>query len=399
MLESLKLFYFDIIQANDIYVILSFSTIFLTVLLFSYVIGIILNRYIVKFLKLYLSKSGSNIGKILIDNNVFKKLSHIAPGILMYVGINLATYHSHPWTLLLTHAIQLITAIYITIAIVIFLMVLVNAFFEYFQTLPYFKNHSLKSYAQIIKILLSIIAVILIISLLLNKSPMALLTGLGALSAVLMLVFKDTILGFVTNIQVAALDLVRVGDWITVPSLNVDGDVMEVSINTVKIRNFDKTISTIPTYSLISNSVQNWRGMTETGGRRIKRSINIDIDTIKFCNDHLISKLVAETHLKDFISANTEDKLTNIKLLRVYIENYLRHHPKIHTGLTFLVRELQPTEIGLPVELYIFTNDTNWINYEGIQADIFDYIFASLPMFELKAFQAISGKVNGAISK
>jgi miniconductance mechanosensitive channel len=228
------------------------------------------------------------------------------------------------------------------------------------------------------------------VSLLLNKSPIVFLTGLGALSAVLMLVFKDTILGFVTNIQVAALDLIRVGDWITIPSAGVDGDVMDVSINTVKIRNFDKTISTLPTYTLINNSVQNWRGMTETGGRRIKRSISIDINTIKFCDAELINKLKNEEYLKDF---DFSKKPTNVTVFRTYMESYLRQHPKIHLGLTFLVRELQPTETGLPVELYIFTNDTNWVNYEGIQADIFDYAFASLPIFDLRAFQSISGNI------
>ena len=393
MIENLKSFYFEMVNHHELAVILSFSTIVLIVLFLSYTIGVILNKYMVKSIKHHLGKSDSDLGQILVKNNVFKRLSYIAPGIFVYLGITLAAYQDHLWTLSIISGVQLIAHLYITITIILFLMALVNATFEYFQTLPYFKNHSLKSYAQIIKIILSIVAVIMVVSLLLNKSPIAFLTGLGALSAVLMLVFKDTILGFVTNIQVAALDLVRVGDWITVPSLSVDGDVMEVSINTVKIRNFDKTISTIPTYSLISNSVQNWRGMQETGGRRIKRSINIDIDTIKFCNNDLVAKLADEAHLKDFIISKGCEKLTNITLFRTYVENYLRQHPKIHLGLTFLVRELQPTEKGLPVELYIFTNDTNWVNYEGIQADIFDYIFASLPMFELKAFQAISGRI------
>ena len=381
------------IQYYELAIIISFITILLIVLFISWVIRLTLNRYLVKTVKSHFSKSQSNLAQVLAQYHVFKRLSHIAPGIFIFLAINFAIYPEHQWTASLVNVIQLIAQVYIIITIIWFLVAFVDAIFTYFQTLPYFEHHSLKSYAQIIKIILFFIAFVLVVSLLLNKSPIAFLTGLGALSAVLMLVFKDTILGFVTNIQVAALDLVRVGDWITVPSLSVDGDVMEVSINTVKIRNFDKTISTIPTYSLISNSVQNWRGMTETGGRRIKRSINIDIDTIKFCNDDLKVKLADETHLKDFITLKANEKLTNITLLRVYIENYLRHHPKIHTSLTFLVRELQPTETGLPVELYIFTNDTNWVNYEGIQADIFDHIFASLPMFELKAFQAISGRI------
>ncbi|MGQ4006419.1 mechanosensitive ion channel [Francisellaceae bacterium CB300] len=391
MLENLKSFYLEMIQHHELAVILSFSTIFLIVLFISWVMRLILNRYLVKIVKLYLSKSQSNLAQTLAKHHVFKRLSHIAPGIFIFLAMSFAIYPDHHWTVSLVMAIQLIAQIYIIIAIIWFLVAFVDAMFGYFQTLPYFKNHSLKSYAQIIKIILFFIAFVLIVSLLLNKSPIAFLTGLGALSAVLMLVFKDTILGFVTNIQVAALDLIRVGDWITIPSAGVDGDVMDVSINTVKIRNFDKTISTLPTYTLINNSVQNWRGMQETGGRRIKRSISIDISTIKFCDDDLITKLKNEEYLKDF---NFTDKTTNITLFRAYIENYLRQHPKIHLGLTFLIRELQPTETGLPVELYIFTNDTNWVNYEKIQADIFDFAFASLPLFELRAFQSISGRLN-----
>lgn len=391
MLENLKNFYMGLSEHNFLATFLSVLTIFIIVLLLSYIIGFIVNKTIVKSISSFLKRTGSNIGDTLTKFEVFKRLSKIAPGIFIYIGISFAAFPDESWTLTFVDSIQLIAQIYITIVIIWFLVALVDAVFESFQRLAYFKNHSLKSYAQVIKIILFFIAFILVVSLLLNKSPIAFLTGLGALSAVLMLVFKDTILGFVTNIQVAALDLVRVGDWITVPAAGVDGDVMEVSINTVKIRNFDKTISTIPTYNLISNSVQNWRGMQETGGRRIKRSISLDIDTIKFCDEELLEKLKKEEFLKNF---NFDDKVTNITLFRNYVENYLRQHPKIHLGLTFLIRELQPTEKGLPVELYIFTNDTNWVNYEKIQADIFDFVFASLPIFELRAFQGISGRIE-----
>ncbi|BCD90634.1 hypothetical protein fh0823_07730 [Francisella halioticida] len=373
--------------------ILSFLTIFLIILFCAWIINKILKKYIVTIVNKFVIKLDPDLGEVLIKYKVFNRLSHIGPGLLIYLAINICTNSEHVWPINLVNTIQLIAQIYITLTIILFCISFVDAIFNYFQKLPYFKQHSLKSYAQVIKIILYFVAFILIVSQLLNKSPIAFLTGLGALSAVLMLVFKDTILGFVSNIQVAALDLVRVGDWITIPSASVDGDVMEVSVNTVKIRNFDKTISTIPTYTLINNSVQNWRGMVETGGRRIKRSVNIDIDTIKFCNEEMLETLTKEPLLQDFIASKKNEKLTNITLFRVYIENYLRNHPKIHTGLTFLIRELQPSEIGLPVELYIFTNDTNWVNYENIQANIFDYIFASLHIFDLKAFQAITGRI------
>jgi len=250
--------------------------------------------------------------------------------------------------------------------------------------------------------------VVLIVSMLFDKSPMAFLTGLGAASAVIILVFKDTILGFVASVQVASYDLVRIGDWITIKALNVDGDVEDVSLNTVRIRNFDKTITSIPTSSLITHGVQNWRGMTDTKGRRIKRSISIDIKTIKFCDELLLKKLAKFVELKEYITGkkkeigidnkklkiNQEDLvasgLTNVGLFRQYIFNYLKDHKGIRDDLTFLIRQLQPGQSGLPIEIYVFTNDTDWVNYENIQSDIFDHLLAVLPAFDLSAFQIIS---------
>ncbi|MDG1692464.1 MAG: mechanosensitive ion channel [Methylophilaceae bacterium] len=224
-------------------------------------------------------------------------------------------------------------------------------------------------------------AAVLIVSMMLDKSPLAFLTGLGAASAIIILVFKDTILGFVASVQVASYDMVRIGDWITINSLKVDGDVEDVSLNTVKIRNFDKTVTTIPTSSLITNGVQNWRGMEETKGRRIKRAINIDIKTIKFCDETLLNKLskvaMLTKYIKDKIeeinsqnakiNSKSEDlngrALTNIGLFRKYIYNYLTESEHIRNDLTFLILQLQPGQSGIPIEIYVFTNDTNWINY------------------------------------
>ena len=272
---------------------------------------------------------------------------------------------------------------------------------------------------QVAKIILWIIAAVLSISILLNKSPWAFLTGIGALSAVIILVFKDSILGFVANIQVSAYDMVRVGDWITMNQYGVDGDVIDISINTVKVQNFDKTIVTIPTYTLISSGVQNWRGMRDSGGRRIKRSIYIDIDTIKFCDTAILERLSKLNFLKEYLSSITSEieaynakhgfdaslsvngrKLTNIGLFRAYTLNYLRHHEKIQKDpkFTFMFRQLQPTETGLPLQVYVFTNDINWVRYEGIQSDIFDHLLASLPLFELRAFQSLSNQPHGLTS-
>jgi miniconductance mechanosensitive channel len=278
----------------------------------------------------------------------------------------------------------------------------------YYQKLKKPHQPSIKGYIQLIKIIIVLTAVVLIVSMLFDKSPMAFLTGLGAASAVIILVFKDTILGFVASVQVASYDLVRIGDWITIKALNVDGDVEDVSLNTVRIRNFDKTITSIPTSSLITHGVQNWRGMTDTKGRRIKRSISIDIKTIKFCDEVLLKKLAKFVELKEYITEkkkeigldnkklkiNQEDLiasgLTNVGLFRQYIFNYLKDHKSIRDDLTFLIRQLQPGQSGLPIEIYVFTNDTDWVNYENIQSDIFDHLLAVLPAFDLSAFQIIS---------
>jgi miniconductance mechanosensitive channel len=298
--------------------------------------------------------------------------------------------------------------IYATLAIIWFLLGLLNIANDSYQHLKKPHQPSIKGYIQLVKIIIVVTAAVLIISMMLDKSPLAFLTGLGAASAIIILVFKDTILGFVASVQVASYDMVRIGDWITINSLKVDGDVEDVSLNTVKIRNFDKTVTTIPTSALITHGVQNWRGMEETKGRRIKRAINIDIKTIKFCDEALLNKLSKVTTLTTYIKdkkkeinsqnakVNAHSKnlngraLTNVGLFRKYIYNYLTESEHIRNDLTFLIRQLQPGQSGIPIEIYVFTNDTNWINYENIQSDIFDHLLATLPMFELAAFQIIS---------
>ena len=298
--------------------------------------------------------------------------------------------------------------IYATLAVIWFLLSLLSVSNSYYERIKKSHQPSIKGYIQLVKIIITVTAVVLIVAMMLDKSPMAFLTGLGAASAIIILVFKDTILGFVASVQVASYDMVRVGDWITIKQLQVDGDVEDVSLNTVKIRNFDKTVTTIPTASLITNGVQNWRGMEETKGRRIKRAINIDIKTIKFCDEVLLKRLSKITNLTKYIKDVTKEissynsktssqgdrlngrALTNIGLFRKYIYNYLKENKYIRDDLTFLIRQLQPGQSGIPIEIYVFTNDTNWINYENIQSDIFDHLLAALPEFELAAFQIIS---------
>ncbi len=271
-------------------------------------------------------------------------------------------------------------------------------------------SRPIKGYLQLVKIFAYIIGAVLVISVLLDRSPMLLLGGIGAATAVLLLIFQNTILGFVASIQLTENDMIRVGDWIEMPDRNADGDVIDVTLHTVKVQNWDKTVTTIPTYSLVSESFKNWRAMSETGGRRIKRAIFIDMTSIKFCNAEMLERFGRIRYIKDYLAGKLEETgaynkslgigesdladgrhLTNIGTLRAYIEAYLKQNPRLHGAMTRIVRQLDPTDHGLPVEIYAFTNTTNWVEYETIQADIFDHILAVIPEFDLRIFQGPTG--------
>lgn len=252
-----------------------------------------------------------------------------------------------------------------------------------------YKNHSLKGFFQMIKLVVICIGTIIIISTLINKNPLTILASLGAGTAILMLVFQDTIKGLVAGIQLMANDMLRPGDWITMPKYGADGDVMEVTLTTVKVRNWDQTITTVPTYSLINDSFQNWRGMFEAGGRRVKRSLNIDMNTIRFCTKQEMEVFNQQPWMKGFKETGNEE--VNLYIFRHYVDFYLRNHPVVSKDMTLLVRQLQPTPEGLPIELYFFSADTSWANYEQLQAEVFDHIIAKLHTFDLKVFQSPSG--------
>lgn len=251
------------------------------------------------------------------------------------------------------------------------------------------KNRSMKGFYQMLKLAIICIGTIIIISTLVGKDPMVLLTGLGAGTAILMLVFQDTIKGFVAGIQLIANDMLRPGDWITMPKYGVDGDVMEVTLTTVKVRNWDKTIVTVPPYALVNDSFQNWRGMFDTGGRRIKRSVNIDMNTVRFCTNEELESYKQQPWMEGFEATGNEE--VNLYIFRHYIEYYLRHHPKVNSEMIMTVRQLQPTAQGMPVELYFFSADTRWLKYEHLQAEVFDHVLAMLHKFGLKAFQSPTG--------
>ena len=251
------------------------------------------------------------------------------------------------------------------------------------------KNHSMKGFYQMLKLAVICIGSIVIISILVDKDPLAILTGLGAGTAILMLVFQDTIKGFVAGIQLIANDMLRPGDWITMPKYGADGDVMEVTLTTVKVRNWDKTIITVPPYALVNDSFQNWRGMFDNGGRRIKRSISIDMNTVRFCTSEEMDAFRKESWMEGFEATGKTE--VNLYIFRHYIESYLRNHPKVNAEMIMTVRQLQPTAHGLPVELYFFSADTTWLKYEHLQAEVFDHVLAMMHVFGLKVFQSPTG--------
>lgn len=342
----------------------------------------------------------------LLKNRFFDRLAQIAPAAVLYVLIP-DTFKHTPTLAVIAGKASILYMIFVAVLAVDSLL---NAVQEVYRTFKVSKSVPITGFLQLIKIVAYFIGVIFAIGILIDKSPAGLLTGLGAMSAVTMLVFKDAILGFVAGIQLSANRMVAAGDWIEVPSQGVDGDVVEVGLTTVKIKNFDNTTTTLPTHQLITGSFKNWRGMQESGGRRIKRSISLDVSSVKFCTPAMIKRLskiaLIQKYLKekqaDVRKHNAKTKadssslvngrhLTNLGTFRAYIEAYLNNHSEISQDLTFLVRQLAPGESGIPIQIYVFSKDKAWVSYEGIQSDIFDHLLAVVPEFDLRVFQSPTG--------
>ncbi len=345
-------------------------------------------------------------GNVFIKHKAIHKLSHVVPALVFYTFSNALQTNDLDSVVQVGKVVEVLCLVYMSIAIALSLSSLINVTQEIYNLYPISNRLPVKTYTQVLKILLVSFTAIVVTSIILDTSPIAFFTGLGAATAIIMLVFKDSILGFVASIQLSLYDIVRIGDWITAPTYGVDGDVLEVSLSTVKVRNFDKTISTIPTSALLSTALQNWRGMKEAGGRRIKRSIRIDIDFIRFCSPKELDKIkndipavakFIDEKLKEHKNETAISAISNSSIYREYINILLRNNKGLHQqgqGFTFLVRQLEATEKGLPIQLYVFTNDTNWVTYEHIQADIFDHLFAAAPLFGLKIFQDLSDKTK-----
>ena len=392
---SHNLHYVDI---ENPYIVLTIS------ILFAYLLFLVTNRIILRSIAKIFRRTSTTFDDILLEQKVFHKLPYLIPLIFLYSLRDVVPFFKTMDRFLIA---------LIALIILISLNALINAINDLYKKSRFAEKLNIKSYAQVVKLIINSVGIIIIAALIAGKSPIYFLSGLGALTAVLILVFKDTILSLVSSVQISSNDLFKIGDWIEAPQFGADGNVIDIALHSVKVQNWDKTICVVPTNQLINSSFKNWRGMSESGGRRIKRSIKINMKSIKFCSDSMIEKFKTIYLLKDYmeeklkeINVHNIDKkineadvvnrrsLTNVGTFRAYIKFYLKNNAKIHNDMTFLVRQLAPQSDGLPIEIYVFSNDTNWVNYEAIQSDIFDHLLAILPEFDLEVFQNLTGNME-----
>lgn len=363
----------------------TFDEIIIAVLLIAVAIGVdYLCQYIfVGSLRKLSEKSRYFWDSLLLKRKVVHNLVHAIPGIIVYTLLPIAFIRGKELLLIS----QKVCAVYIVFVLLLAINGFILVVMDIYNHREVNKNHSIKGFVQVVQVLAFFIGGIVIIAILVGKSPATLFAGLGASAAILMLVFKDTILGFVAGIQLSANDMLRPGDWITVPGSNANGVVQEITLNTVKIQNFDNTISTIPPYTLVNNSFQNWRGMVESGGRRVMKSIFLDLTTIKFCTPEMLDNLRKTVPLLADYQPEKDVVPTNSQMFRVYVERYLTSLPVVNTDLDLIISQLQSTEYGVPIQIYFFSRNKVWKEYERIQSDIFDHFFAMIPQFELKVYQ------------
>lgn len=391
---------------------ISFATLIFASILIYYLLTFIIRKTVY----VLISRSESQRDDILIKNKVFKKLCLIIPAYIIRTFAATAL-PSYP---MLSSIIIMVTKVYEVFVYSRVLDAILSTLNDIYDTYEISKSKPIKGFIQVLKIIIYIVCFLLIIAILTQKQLSNIFIGLGTLSAVLMLVFKDPILGFVGGLQLTVNDMLRIGDWIVMEKSKADGEVLEIGLTTVKVQNWDKTITTIPTYSLISDSFTNWRGMQNSGGRRIARSFVIDIDTIKFCTPEMLERykkfqlvtqyiIDKEKEIEEYNKLNNIDdsnlvngrRQTNIGIFRAYLNEYLAQSPYINKDMTFMVRQLSPTEYGIPLQIYAFSANKEWVKYENIQSDIFDHVFAVVTMFDLKIYQKPSSntleKVNSNI--
>ena len=372
----------------------------ITVAILIYIIS---RKWLSKLLKKVVGKTKSTWDDILYDQGFFRKLASLIPPFTAYIVLTFITWEYK-------YVLRRLVDIWLIIVTLFIITSLLNAINKIYESYPVSKNRPITFFIQLIKVFLYTVVVITVVSVLVNKSPEHLIVGLSAFAAVLLLIFKDSILGFVAGIQLTSNNMIRIGDWIQMDKNNANGVVLEVNLYTVKVQNWDMTISMVPTYQLVSESFTNWRGMQESPGRRIMRSINIDIDSVHFLSHDEVVKFASSAFLKDYIDQMVaklgdinkdkitildERKLTNIGIFRYYMDAWIEANPDINTNMTHMVRQLQPGPTGMPIQIYCFSAIQEWVTYEKVQADIFDHIMAVLPEFGLKVFEYKSMYVGG----
>ena len=386
------------LTANIVYYIL----VTIALLLICAILNFIINRVLIKLITKLIRNNKYKWDDILLDTKLFQRIALIVPGVLIYL---FAAFFNNFQVI-----IQKAAIIYILVVISMVFKSLLAALDRIYRQNPVSNDRPIKGLLQIIEIAIYVVVGIALISILIDKNPIYLLSGVGAVTAVVSLIFKDIIIGFVSGIQLVWNDMLRIGDWVEMPKYGADGDVLDITLYSVKIQNWDKTISTIPTSAFITDSFKNWKGMKEYGGRRIKKSFLIDMNTIKICSDEMIEKFKKIAFISEYIEETTKEienynnennintelhingkQLTNLSVFRAYLTNYLKNTIERRPGSTTIVRQLAPSENGIPVELYLFVADTMWVNYEGIQANVFDHILAVINIFELRLFQNPTG--------
>lgn len=372
----------------------------------SLIVHGLLHRAVLPFLRRFADKSSHLWPRSIIDKKLFSRFALLMQGVLLQIQLEVFLKGDEP----IYSVLMIASQVWLMIFSLLILYSLLDVLLELSDNSSFAGQLPLRGIFQSIKLIATLLIGLMVISLLIGKSPLVLLTGLGAMTAVLMLVFKDPILGLVAGIQLSANNMLKMGDWLDMPKYGADGDVIDIGLTTVKVRNWDKTITTIPTYALISDSFKNWRGMSESGGRRIKRSLNIDATSIHFLSDEEIARMNRAQLLTPYLDGKVAEvanhnaslgcdlttplngrHMTNIGTFRAWLEAWLKSHPQIHKDMTLMVRQLAPGSEGLPIEIYVFTNTTVWLEYEKIQSDIFDHIFALLPEFGLRVHQTPTG--------
>jgi miniconductance mechanosensitive channel len=367
----------------------------------NFIAKVIIRKVVTKIVK----KTSTTWDDIFLEQKVFTRLSHLAPALVIWFMAGWALEGYDSWQ----DFVQNLSYVYMVLAGTIFLTSFIEAWHQIYNTLPISQHRHIKGYVQLVKIFVIVVAVLVVISVIFGKDIRVIVTGLGAMAAVLILVFKDTLLGLVASIQLSVNNMVKIGDWITIRGREIDGTVTDITLNTVKVQNFDKTIITLPTYSLVNDSFQNWKGMEEAGVRQIKRSILIDLRSIRFLDDELRSSLISNESINEsLIAAETaaggkvlfhdrngspfpDAPITNLAVFRFYAERYLRNHRMIDTEQAIIVRHREPQSNGLPLQVYAFTRNNQLTTYESVQAEIFEHLLAIISLFGLRVFQEPGG--------